>query len=213
MYILISTVFHSLCIAFTCYCTSVKWIFNIACVCLCRAELEQVTLEKQHLEETVKSLRARCCDMEEQCVQHGRMHQRMKDRWANTACTYCTVHTTGAARPCFWHIIHLFKRKTTKKCPVILSMCVFSHMNRNLWRSCEIYKKKDKLSWQSVSNQSAVLSTSNVDFYLFIYFLMRIVLIFVDTSLSVSCCLLPQAAQSNCSLIVKDSNFFLPLIK
>uniref|UniRef100_A0A3Q0RLI6 SHH signaling and ciliogenesis regulator sdccag8 n=1 Tax=Amphilophus citrinellus TaxID=61819 RepID=A0A3Q0RLI6_AMPCI len=42
-------------------------------------ELEQLALEKQHLEETVKNLRARCCDMEEQCVQHGRMHQRMKD--------------------------------------------------------------------------------------------------------------------------------------
>ncbi|XP_037639239.1 serologically defined colon cancer antigen 8 homolog [Sebastes umbrosus] len=45
-----------------------------------RGELEQLALEKQHLEETVKSLRARCSDMEDQCVQHGRMHQRMKDR-------------------------------------------------------------------------------------------------------------------------------------
>ncbi|XP_067371832.1 serologically defined colon cancer antigen 8 homolog isoform X3 [Channa argus] len=45
-----------------------------------RSELEQLTLEKQHLEETVGSLRIRCSDMEEQCVQHGRMHQRMKDR-------------------------------------------------------------------------------------------------------------------------------------
>lgn len=55
-----------------------------ACVCVtvCRRELEQLALEKQHLEETVKNLRARCSDMEEQCVQHGRMHQRMKDRWA-----------------------------------------------------------------------------------------------------------------------------------
>ncbi|XP_069549047.1 serologically defined colon cancer antigen 8 homolog isoform X1 [Brachyistius frenatus] len=45
-----------------------------------RREVEQLALEKQHLEETVKSLRARCSNMEEQCVQHGRMHQRMKDR-------------------------------------------------------------------------------------------------------------------------------------
>ncbi|XP_071370174.1 serologically defined colon cancer antigen 8 homolog isoform X1 [Centroberyx affinis] len=45
-----------------------------------RSELEQLSLEKYHLEETVASLRARCSDMEEQCVQHGRMHQRMKDR-------------------------------------------------------------------------------------------------------------------------------------
>uniref|UniRef100_A0A8D0D1Q2 SHH signaling and ciliogenesis regulator sdccag8 n=1 Tax=Sander lucioperca TaxID=283035 RepID=A0A8D0D1Q2_SANLU len=45
-----------------------------------RGELEQLAMEKEHLEETVKSLRARCADMEEQCVQHGRMHQRMKDR-------------------------------------------------------------------------------------------------------------------------------------
>ncbi|KAE8280864.1 Serologically defined colon cancer antigen 8-like protein [Larimichthys crocea] len=45
-----------------------------------RSEMEQLALEKQHLEETVKSLRARCSDMEEQCVQHGRMHQRMKGR-------------------------------------------------------------------------------------------------------------------------------------
>lgn len=50
----------------------------------CRRELEQLALEKQHLEETVTSLRARCSDMEEQCVQHGRMHQRMKDRYGNT---------------------------------------------------------------------------------------------------------------------------------
>ncbi|XP_044071392.1 serologically defined colon cancer antigen 8 homolog isoform X2 [Siniperca chuatsi] len=45
-----------------------------------RSEMEQLALEKQHLEDTVKSLRARCSDMEEQCVQHGRMHHRMKDR-------------------------------------------------------------------------------------------------------------------------------------
>uniref|UniRef100_A0A3Q4AZ44 Serologically defined colon cancer antigen 8 n=1 Tax=Mola mola TaxID=94237 RepID=A0A3Q4AZ44_MOLML len=44
-----------------------------------RSDMQQLALEKQHLEETVKSLRARCADMEEQCVQHGRMHQRMKD--------------------------------------------------------------------------------------------------------------------------------------
>uniref|UniRef100_A0A1A7X961 Serologically defined colon cancer antigen 8 n=1 Tax=Iconisemion striatum TaxID=60296 RepID=A0A1A7X961_9TELE len=45
-----------------------------------RSELEQLALEKQHLEETERRLRARCSDLEEQCVQHGRMHQRMKDR-------------------------------------------------------------------------------------------------------------------------------------
>ncbi|TNN64346.1 Serologically defined colon cancer antigen 8 [Liparis tanakae] len=42
--------------------------------------LEQLALEKQHLVETVRGLRARCSDMEDQCVQHGRMHQRMKNR-------------------------------------------------------------------------------------------------------------------------------------
>ncbi|XP_034407302.1 serologically defined colon cancer antigen 8 homolog isoform X2 [Cyclopterus lumpus] len=42
--------------------------------------LEQLALEKQHLLETVKGLRARCSDTEDQCVQHGRMHQRMKNR-------------------------------------------------------------------------------------------------------------------------------------
>ncbi|MEQ2211366.1 hypothetical protein XENOCAPTIV_027640 [Xenoophorus captivus] len=47
------------------------------------SELEHLTLEKQHLEDTVKRLRARLSEMEEQCVQHGRMHQRMKDRCAN----------------------------------------------------------------------------------------------------------------------------------
>ncbi|XP_037320995.2 serologically defined colon cancer antigen 8 homolog [Pungitius pungitius] len=45
-----------------------------------RGALQQLALEKQHLEETVRSLRARCSDLEHQCVQHGRMHQRMKDR-------------------------------------------------------------------------------------------------------------------------------------
>ncbi|KAK5882698.1 hypothetical protein CesoFtcFv8_021256 [Champsocephalus esox] len=45
-----------------------------------RGDLEQLALEKQHLEESVKSLRARCAGLEDQCVQHGRMHQRMKHR-------------------------------------------------------------------------------------------------------------------------------------
>ncbi|XP_075931841.1 serologically defined colon cancer antigen 8 homolog isoform X2 [Anarhichas minor] len=58
-----------------------------------RGALEQLSLEKQHLEETVKSLRARCSDMEDQCVQHGRMHQRMKDRQRKSRSTL-----SG----CFW---------------------------------------------------------------------------------------------------------------
>ncbi|XP_029690521.1 serologically defined colon cancer antigen 8 homolog isoform X2 [Takifugu rubripes] len=45
-----------------------------------RSKLQQLHLEKQHLEETVKSLRARCSDMEDQCVQHGLLQQRMKAR-------------------------------------------------------------------------------------------------------------------------------------
>uniref|UniRef100_A0A665WUX9 Serologically defined colon cancer antigen 8 n=1 Tax=Echeneis naucrates TaxID=173247 RepID=A0A665WUX9_ECHNA len=45
-----------------------------------RNELELVTLEKEHLEDTVRSLKDRCSEMEKQCVQHGRMHKRMKDR-------------------------------------------------------------------------------------------------------------------------------------
>ncbi|CAL8369307.1 unnamed protein product [Gadus morhua 'NCC'] len=45
-----------------------------------QAELEQVSLERQHLQETGERLRARCSDLEDQCVQHGRLHQRMKDR-------------------------------------------------------------------------------------------------------------------------------------
>ncbi|XP_046885133.1 serologically defined colon cancer antigen 8 homolog isoform X2 [Hypomesus transpacificus] len=43
-------------------------------------EVEQIALEKQHLEETLEKLRTRSAAMEEQCVQHGRMHQRMKNR-------------------------------------------------------------------------------------------------------------------------------------
>jgi predicted Ser/Thr protein kinase len=42
--------------------------------------VEQLFLEKEHLEESVEKLRARCTEMEEQCVEHGRMHQRMKSR-------------------------------------------------------------------------------------------------------------------------------------
>ncbi|XP_068597804.1 serologically defined colon cancer antigen 8 homolog [Brachionichthys hirsutus] len=45
-----------------------------------RNEKQLLELERQHLEETVKGLRARCTEMEEQCVHHGSMHQRMKDR-------------------------------------------------------------------------------------------------------------------------------------
>ncbi|XP_060781616.1 serologically defined colon cancer antigen 8 homolog isoform X2 [Neoarius graeffei] len=45
-----------------------------------RAEVEQLSLEKEHLQESVEKLRGRCHELEEQCVQHGRMHQRMKHR-------------------------------------------------------------------------------------------------------------------------------------
>ncbi|KAG7334233.1 hypothetical protein KOW79_002640 [Hemibagrus wyckioides] len=45
-----------------------------------RAEVEQLSLEKEHLQESVEKLRGRCHEIEEQCVQHGRMHQRMKHR-------------------------------------------------------------------------------------------------------------------------------------
>ncbi|XP_033835239.1 serologically defined colon cancer antigen 8 homolog [Periophthalmus magnuspinnatus] len=45
-----------------------------------RSEVEQLSLERRHLSDTVKSLRARCVVLERQCVQHGLMHQRMKDR-------------------------------------------------------------------------------------------------------------------------------------
>lgn len=86
---------------------SVCWLYNASYVgsvniaavyvCVCRSELEQLALEKQHLEETVKNLRARCSDMEEQCVQHGRMHQRMKDRWAHNTHNYTATHTVHAA--------------------------------------------------------------------------------------------------------------------
>ncbi|XP_034040467.1 serologically defined colon cancer antigen 8 homolog isoform X2 [Thalassophryne amazonica] len=45
-----------------------------------RRKLGELALERQHLKETVKTLRARCSDMEEQCVRHGQIHQRMKNR-------------------------------------------------------------------------------------------------------------------------------------
>ncbi|XP_035387730.1 serologically defined colon cancer antigen 8 homolog isoform X1 [Electrophorus electricus] len=45
-----------------------------------RVEVEQLSLEKQHLQDSVEKLQGRCQEMEEQCVQHGRMHQRMKHR-------------------------------------------------------------------------------------------------------------------------------------
>ncbi|XP_061915007.1 serologically defined colon cancer antigen 8 homolog isoform X2 [Entelurus aequoreus] len=45
-----------------------------------RREVEQLLAEKQYLEDTVKNLRARCTNLEEQCTQHGHMHHRMKNR-------------------------------------------------------------------------------------------------------------------------------------
>ncbi|XP_035255633.1 serologically defined colon cancer antigen 8 homolog isoform X2 [Anguilla anguilla] len=45
-----------------------------------RAELEKLSLEKLQLQESVRKLRGRCEEMEEQCVQHGTLHQRMKHR-------------------------------------------------------------------------------------------------------------------------------------
>ncbi|KAG1950817.1 serologically defined colon cancer antigen [Pimephales promelas] len=48
-----------------------------------RAEIEQLSLEREHLQESTEKLRGRCEEMEEQCVQHGRMHQRMKQRYTH----------------------------------------------------------------------------------------------------------------------------------
>ncbi|XP_041922545.1 serologically defined colon cancer antigen 8 homolog [Alosa sapidissima] len=45
-----------------------------------RLEVEQLTAERAYLQESVEKVKARCHNMEEQCVQHGRMHQRMKKR-------------------------------------------------------------------------------------------------------------------------------------
>ncbi|XP_061692500.1 serologically defined colon cancer antigen 8 homolog isoform X4 [Syngnathoides biaculeatus] len=45
-----------------------------------RREVEQLAVVNQHLQDTVKSTRARCLDMEKQCVQHGRVHHTMKNR-------------------------------------------------------------------------------------------------------------------------------------
>ncbi|KAL4640826.1 hypothetical protein GN956_G11663 [Arapaima gigas] len=42
--------------------------------------VEQLSLEKEHLQERVEKLQSCCQEMEAQCVQHGRMHQRMKQR-------------------------------------------------------------------------------------------------------------------------------------
>lgn len=63
---------------------------KLVCV-LNRSKQQQLHLEKQHLEETVKSLRARCSDMEDQGVQHDLLQQRMKARYVhdspnNTVC-------------------------------------------------------------------------------------------------------------------------------
>ncbi|MBN3309258.1 SDCG8 protein, partial [Amia calva] len=45
-----------------------------------RSEAEQLSLENEHLRESLEKMQSRCTEMEEQCVQHGRMHQRMKNR-------------------------------------------------------------------------------------------------------------------------------------
>ncbi|XP_048865182.1 serologically defined colon cancer antigen 8 homolog isoform X2 [Brienomyrus brachyistius] len=45
-----------------------------------RVEVQHLSQENQHLQDSVEKLRGRCQEMEEQCVQHGRMHQRMKQR-------------------------------------------------------------------------------------------------------------------------------------
>ncbi|XP_077438477.1 serologically defined colon cancer antigen 8 homolog isoform X2 [Vanacampus margaritifer] len=45
-----------------------------------RREVEQLAVVNQHLEDTVTNMRARCSDMEKQCVQHGRLHHTMKNR-------------------------------------------------------------------------------------------------------------------------------------
>lgn len=78
----------------------------------CRGELEKLALDKQRSEETVTSLRARCFDLEEQCVQHGRMHQRMKDRWVkwthNPTRAVSNISVTGSININLKHVQALF---------------------------------------------------------------------------------------------------------
>lgn len=50
-------------------------------VWVCREEVEQLCLEKVQLQESLEKLQGHCQEMEEQCIQHGRMHQRMKHRY------------------------------------------------------------------------------------------------------------------------------------
>ncbi|XP_077352476.1 serologically defined colon cancer antigen 8 homolog [Festucalex cinctus] len=45
-----------------------------------RREVEQLAVANQHLQDTVKNMRARCSNMEKQCVQHGRVHHTMTNR-------------------------------------------------------------------------------------------------------------------------------------
>lgn len=80
-----------------------------------RSELEQLALERQHSEETVKSLRARCSEMEEQCVQHGRMHQRMKDRCGNFTQNVLTI-TQAESKVCAKASFHIL----TQSCSHLL---------------------------------------------------------------------------------------------
>lgn len=68
-----------------------SWVVDRFPTCVCRRELQLLALEKKQLEETAAGLRARCSDMEGQCVQHGRLHQRMKTRQEKTRAAH--VHT------------------------------------------------------------------------------------------------------------------------
>lgn len=64
-----------------------------------RSVLQQEDLKKQHLEKTVKSLRDRCSAMEDQCVQHGHVHQRMKTRYVHGLYWYDKGSVVKSASP------------------------------------------------------------------------------------------------------------------
>uniref|UniRef100_W5NE82 SHH signaling and ciliogenesis regulator sdccag8 n=1 Tax=Lepisosteus oculatus TaxID=7918 RepID=W5NE82_LEPOC len=57
-----------------------------------RSAVEQLSLENEHLRESLDKQQARCAEMEEQCVQHGRMHQRMKNRYPASVTQHSTAH-------------------------------------------------------------------------------------------------------------------------
>lgn len=80
-------------------CSSSKNLQHFLCLCFhfSRSAVAQLSQEKRYAYNKLKKLRERNDELEEQCVQHGRLHEIMKQRYESFhSPLLCLVHLFGS---------------------------------------------------------------------------------------------------------------------